>query len=112
MIGAKGVADRVHQMRLAEAGGRMEEQRAVARHARRGDRLRGIERQPVRIADDEPIEGQPRIEWIRCTGAGVGASTTGFNVTTEAARRVSQVSTVSPVKPGRQSRNAMRSRSA
>ena len=56
------MADGVHQMRLAETRGAVEEQRAEARHAGFGQRLGRVERHAIRRRDHEPVESIARIE--------------------------------------------------
>jgi hypothetical protein len=60
------LGDRLHQVRLAEAGPAVDEQRVVRLRGSFGDRERGRMREPVRGTDDEQIEDvlrvQPRLE--------------------------------------------------
>ena len=58
------VADRVQEVRLAEPGRGVEEQRVVGLARELGDRQRGRMREPVAVADDELLEGEPRVERV------------------------------------------------
>ena len=66
-LGADVPGDRVHQVSLAEADPAVQEQRIERyivhrRHARLGNPARGGVGQLVRLADDEILEGEARIE--------------------------------------------------
>ena len=54
--------DRLQQMRLAEAGAAVDEERVVGLRRRFGDRERGRVREAVRRADHEGVEGVLRVE--------------------------------------------------
>ena len=62
LIRLKGMADRMHQVGLALPGATMKEQGAETRHARLGQRQGGVERDPVRSVDHEPVEGEARVQ--------------------------------------------------
>ena len=59
------LADRVHQVRLAESHAAVEEQRVVGAGGRLGDRDRGGVRELVRRADDERRERVARVQAAR-----------------------------------------------
>jgi hypothetical protein len=54
--------DRAHEVRLAEAGAAVDEQRVVHRPRRLRDRVRGRRREPIGRADDEVVEPVPTVE--------------------------------------------------
>ncbi len=56
------VADRVHQVGLAQTDAAVEKERIVGHGRRLGHRLRGGVGEPVRISDDEIVEGVARVE--------------------------------------------------
>ncbi len=56
------VADRVQQVRLAEPGRRVEEERVVGLSGELGDRKRGAMREAVSGADDELVEAVAGVE--------------------------------------------------
>src|SRR2546421_4553091 len=57
-----GVGDRLHEVRLAEAGGAVDEKRVVGLAGRLRDGVRGCRGQLVRLADDEGLERVALIE--------------------------------------------------
>ena len=56
------VADRVHQVGLAQPDAAVEKERVVGHRGRLGHRLRGGVGEAVRIPDDEVVEGVARVE--------------------------------------------------
>ena len=56
------VADRVHQVRLAQTHAAVEEKRVVGACRGAGDRLRGGVREPVGVADDELLKRIANVE--------------------------------------------------
>ena len=56
------VADRVHEVRLAQTDAAVQEQRIIGVGRGAGDRLRGGVREPVGVADHELFKGVPDIK--------------------------------------------------
>ena len=67
--GGRVVADRVQQVRLAEPGAAVDEQRVVGLGRRLGDGDRGGVREAVGRADDERLEHVLRVEPVAVVGA-------------------------------------------
>ena len=70
LAGDHGVGDGLHQVRLAEAGGTVDEERVVRLPGRLGHGMCGCGGQFVGLADDERLEQVPLVERRRLAGDG------------------------------------------
>jgi len=63
VFGEHGTGDRLHQVRLAESRGAVDEERIVGLAGCLSDRVRGRRGELVRLSDHERLEGVSLVEW-------------------------------------------------